>query len=350
MANKETQILDNIISSRRAMLLGGAALTAAALVPQAKAATTVTSYTDNDILNFALNLEYLEANFYYLAAFGTTIDNPTAASAALGGPTAAIAINGVTGTGATTTQGAGVRASFGTATNVPFLNAAVQAYAVETAIEEGKHVSFLRSALGSTFAVAQPAIDVSPAGAFTALAQAAKLPVPYSTLFNPYASDAAFLIGAYVFEDVGVTAYHGASGLVKSTSLLSAAASILAVEAYHAGLIRTTIGALDPINANGYIGLTQQISLLRSQLSLAANTAVTTPDDNGLAGPGLGTPVSIYGTSVQASRIVDADANVVAFARNTTQVLNIVTGGGATTAGTAAKGVFFPSGMNGLFS
>jgi hypothetical protein len=43
---------------------------------------------------------------------------------------------------------------------------------------------------------------------------------------------------------------------------------------------------------------------------------------------------------------------VIAFARNTTQVLNIVTGGGAvsgTTAVSPAKGVFFPAGMNGLF-
>ena len=43
------------------------------------------------------------------------------------------------------------------------------------------------------------------------------------------------------------------------------------------------------------------------------------------------------------------DANGLAFTRTTTQVLNIVTGGGATTAGTKATGVFFPAGLNGLF-
>jgi hypothetical protein len=52
-----------------------------------------------------------------------------------------------------------------------------------------------------------------------------------------------------------------------------------------------------------------------------------------------------------ARQIVDADpTNVTAFSRTTTQVLNIVTGGGAATAGTTAKGVFFPNGLNGLFS
>ena len=75
MANQETQILDEVIvSSRRKMLTFGltslAGIAAGAFASSAEAA----SYTDADILNFALNLEYLEANFYYLAAFGTTID------------------------------------------------------------------------------------------------------------------------------------------------------------------------------------------------------------------------------------------------------------------------------------
>ena len=75
MPTKETQIVDTIIASRRALLFGGgAALAAFALLKPAAAANTVASYSDTDILNFALNLEYLEANFYYLAAFGTTID------------------------------------------------------------------------------------------------------------------------------------------------------------------------------------------------------------------------------------------------------------------------------------
>ncbi|HTV09356.1 MAG TPA: ferritin-like domain-containing protein [Candidatus Aquilonibacter sp.] len=340
MASKETQQLDNIIASRRAMLVGGGAvaLAAAFLPAAAKAASTVTTYTDADILNFALNLEYLEANFYYLAAFGTTINAPNAAVTAAGG-----AMIPITGTG---TQGTVVTNPAGS--KVPFALENVAGYAVETAIEEGKHVLFLQKALGSA-AVAQPQIDLYTS--FNTLAMAAGI----ASTFNPFASDATFLVGAYIFEDVGVTAYSGAAPLITTSSNLQAAASILAVEAYHAGMIRTTINAVDPTNTLGYIGYTQKVSALRAALSKAV--APTSPAyPSGTYGDDVplttNTTYSLAGGSpVSATTIVDADqTNVIAFARNTTQVLNIVTGGGAATSGSKATGVFFPNGLNGIFS
>ncbi|GAC1429434.1 MAG: ferritin-like domain-containing protein [Terriglobales bacterium] len=298
----ETKRLDQIISTRRSMIaLGGAALAGLVLAGPARAQAAV---SDNDILNFALNLEYLEAEYYTIATAGMTIDQMGI---------------GITGTG---TQG-GVTVKGGSAANgkVPFSDPTIKSYALETAGEERKHVSFLRNALGSA-AVAQPALDLQ--NSFNGLAAAAGIGVS----FDPFASDINFLLGSYIFEDVGVTAYHGAAALITNPTYLDAAAGILAVEAYHAGLIRTVLYGMDAANPSAGINATAtKISHARAMLDGTNNDDI-----------GLGVVVNSLGN---ASTIVNADANTIAFARTTTQVLRIVYAGGS------GSGGFFPSGLNG---
>jgi hypothetical protein len=330
MANLETQQIDEVIvNSRRKMLaLGGAALAGLAFagVKLAKA-QSAPAYSDSDILNFALNLEYLESQFYTLATAGKTIDQ---VGIGIGAGTA------TTGGGTVVTKSGGP-----TSCLVPWTLPAIQAYATETAQEERNHVSFLRAALGSA-AVAQPNLDLYDS--FNTLATAAGI----GASFDPFANDLDFLVGAYIFEDVGVTAYSGAAPLLTMSSNLAAAAGILAVEAYHAGLVRTSIFIADPTGKVGLQGYTQQISATRMKLDGSA-----TVDDIGVGFQTVS--VEPTGTTNGAATIVDAQTGSPnyskTYSRSTTQVLNIVTGDvNIPASGAKYTGVFFPNGLNGLFS
>jgi hypothetical protein len=265
---------------------------------------------DLDVLNFALNLEYLEANFYLFATTGSGI--PSAMQ---------------TGTG---TQGAVTGGAM-----VDFMgDTLTQQYANEIAGDEIAHVTFLRTTLGSS-AVAQPAINISgtdPNGAFSKAAQAAGL-VAAGTAFNPYADPVSFLYGAFIFEDVGVTAYKGASPLISNPTYLEAAAGILAVEAYHAGLVRTVLygkGLATPSI------LTNVDAISNARDSLDGST----DDDQGIS-PSQGQHPGSGATT--QSNIVPTDANGIAYSRTAGQVLNVVYLNKAS----VTSGGFFPAGLNG---
>ncbi len=295
--------------------LGAAAVTAAgatALSFASQAAAQTAAPTDADILNFALNLEYLEAQFYSYAATGS-----------------GLAANLLTGAG---TQGA---VSGGRKVN--FTDPVVAAYAKEIAADEVAHVAFLRSALG-TAAVAQPAIDVSVSAtsAFSAAALAAGL-ITAGGVFDPYATDENFLLGAFIFEDVGVTAYKGAAPLLTNKTYVEAAAGILAVEAYHAAIVRTALTAKGLATPSLWSSA-DAISNARDSLDggsdldqgITPTTRVVTNSDNTT-------------TTYSLTNIVPLDLNGLAYSRSTGQVLNIV----YLTNTAASMGGFFPAGVNG---
>jgi hypothetical protein len=270
-------------------------------VPTPTPSPTPTSagVTDVDVLNFALNLEYLEAQFYAYAATGTGL------------PTSML--------GGTGTQGAVTGGR-----RVTFTDPVVRQYANEIAADEVAHVTFLRAQLGAS-AVAQPAIDIGidPNGAFSSAARAAGL-VTAGQAFDAYASDENFLLGAFIFEDVGVTAYKGAAPLIKNSTYLEAAAGILAAEAYHAGLIRTVLYRKG-LAAPSLRTSADAISNARDSLDGASDK------DQGIS------PIG------GASNIVPADANGIAYSRGPDQVLNIA----YLKSTQATAGGFFPAGVNG---
>jgi hypothetical protein len=130
----------------------------------------------NDVLNFALNLEYLESYFY----------------------------------------------NQGMATSGLIASADVASF-TQIQTDENEHVAFLKSVLGSA-AVAQPNFDLTAKGAFP-------------TVLSNYDT---FLAVSNTFEDTGVRAYKGqAPNLLGNQVVLTAALSIHAVEARHASAVRS---------------------------------------------------------------------------------------------------------------
>lgn len=192
LAAIDPEIGETLLSRRQALAKGAtvsAGLATAlrfASVPLGLAALSKSAYAQSgipsavvDVLNFALTLEYLEAEFY----------NRGVAAAGLI-PTADRTIF-------TTIQG-----------------------------HENAHVDFLKSALGSA-AVAKPTFDFTAGGTFT-------------DVFTNYAT---FKAVAQAFEDTGVRAYKGqAPALQPYDAYLTAALTIHSVEARHASEIRRLRG------------------------------------------------------------------------------------------------------------
>lgn len=82
-------------------------------------------------------------------------------------------------------------------------------------------------------AVAQPQINLT---AVSAAANAA-YDTTLSPTFDYYSNDVTGLLSAFIFEDVGVTAYNGAGPLISDKTLLGAAVGIGLIEGYHAGIV-----------------------------------------------------------------------------------------------------------------
>ena len=297
---------------RRAFFMAavGAAAVGVGAFAVASPAAAQAAVTDADILNFALNLEYLEANFYSYAVFGNAVTDGL--------------------TTPFTTANAGKQ--------VTFTDPIVAQYAREIANDEIAHVKFLRTALG-TAAVAQPTIDVGYGAnnAFSKAAQAAGV-VAAGAAFDPYSSDEFFLLGAFIFEDVGVTAYKGASSLLTSKTYLDAAAGILAAEAYHASIVRTVLdqkGVRTPslMLRENVLKISDARDGLDGTTTSTIAPTLFADDDQGITP--MGTP--------PVSNIVPTDSNAIAFGRTTGQVLNIVYLNKAA----VTMGGFFPAGVNG---
>ena len=162
-----------------------------------------------DILNFALNLEYLESEVYTYATTGKSISTfGIGSKGRAGGPNPTHGGNTV----------GGRKVNFSDDERL------LHDMATQIGADERAHVVLLRGALGSS-AVAMPNIDLNALG------------------FG-FDNQNDFLRAARILEDIGVTAYSGAAGFLKTPDIMTAAACLLGAEAEHAAAIRTHMARL----------------------------------------------------------------------------------------------------------
>jgi hypothetical protein len=209
---RKEALLENVIENapnRRAFLAKvGIASAALAGTSQLGKAQSSSGPSDFDILNFALNLEYVESEFYTVATTGMTIEQ-------LG--------IGITGSGNPGPTTGGSLVNFGSSNS----QIAYSKIADEIAFDERAHVSFIRAALigAGVMPVAKPAINLAAAG------------IGFGGITD-------FLQLARIFEDIGVTAYAGAAPLISSKAILGYAARIAQTEAEHSSSIRLQMAIL----------------------------------------------------------------------------------------------------------
>lgn len=262
-----------------------AAAVAAAGVTAAPAQAQSVAITDVDILNFALNLEYLEAEYY---------------------------LRGLTGSGLTAAETTGV-GTLGAVTGgrqVNFTDTGIQQALAEITADERGHTNFIRATLGSQ-AIARPAINFTDA--FNALGVAAGIGP-----FDPFANQTNFILGGLLFCESGQTAYKGSGRFIQNKSILDAAAGLLAVEAYQSGTLKVLTYQAGPQAIANY------------------NAAVVVK--NQLGGVVADQPIIMNGVS----NLVPTDGNSISFGRTPAQILSIVYEGGS-----ANNFGFFPNKVNG---
>jgi len=277
--------------NRRSALRAMGAIGVAASIPGCATVRaeplTASDITDADIFNFALNLESLETEYY---------------------------LRGTTGRGMSDADAGRSPGSVKGGHIVPWENADLRQFMEEVAANELAHVRFYRRVLGAA-AVSRPNIDI--AGGFAAAAKSAGL----GDNFDPFASEMNFYLGGMLMEDVGVTAYRGAAPLLVSKDFLSSAAGIMAVEAYHMGMARSTLYRMGTTARNA----ANAVSNARDRVDGSVDV------DQGIVLNGR-------------ANIVPSDSDGRAFARTPQQVLRIVYL--ADRSGVSGGGIF-PNGMNG---
>ncbi|KAJ4793102.1 Desiccation-related protein PCC13-62 [Rhynchospora pubera] len=261
--------------------------------------------SDVDLLEFPLNLEYLEAEFFLWGSLGHGLDKEVP-QLAEGGPAPI----------------GGRKANLD-----PLINDVVLQFAYQ-------EVGHLRAIKKTVKGFPRPQLDISAAH-FAKIVDEAfefKLNPP----FDPYANGVNYLIASYIIPYVGLTGYVGASPKLQSAKAKRLVAGLLGVESAQDAVIRGLLyeragQKVLPYNIT-VAEFTSRISNLRNKLG-----------KRGVKDEGLVVPLAEGPECKTHGNIIAGDVNSVAYDRTPAQILRIVYG----TGNESIPGGFYPKGADG---
>ncbi|XP_010479201.1 PREDICTED: desiccation-related protein PCC13-62-like [Camelina sativa] len=260
---------------------------------------------DRKLLEFPLNLEYLEAEFFLFGALGFGLDK-VAPNLTMGGPSPLGA----------------QKANLDPLTRDVILQFAWQ------------EVGHLRAIKKRVKGFARPQLDLSKESFANVMDKAfGKKFVPP---FNPYANSYNYLIASYLVPYVGLTGYVGANPKLKCPSSRKLVAGLLGVESGQDAVIRAMLNAraskiVHPYNIT-VAAFTNKISELRNKLG-----------KTGLKDEGLMVRKADGAEGKVIGNVLAGDESSLSYDRTPEEILRIVYGSG----NESIPGGFYPKGANG---
>ncbi|KAL4579228.1 hypothetical protein LXL04_015366 [Taraxacum kok-saghyz] len=263
---------------------------------------------DTNLLEFPLNLEYFEAEYFLYGSIGKGLDS-IEPNLAAGGP-----------------PPVGAKQAN--------LSHIVKDIITQFAYQEIGHLRAIKKVVDG---FARPLLNLSAESFATVMNDA--FGKPLSPPFDPYANDINYLISCYVIPYVGLTGYVGANPKLQSPISRKLVAGLLGVESGQDAVIRSVLYERAKEKVVPYdisvAEFTNKISELRNKLG---NTS--------LKDEGLKVPIDIGAEKKIQGNVLAGDKDSLAYGRSPREILRIVYGTGKE----HVPGGFYPNGGNGALA
>ncbi|XP_057430645.1 ferritin-like catalase Nec2 [Lotus japonicus] len=265
-------------------------------------------YSDYELVEFPLNLEYLEAEFYLFGALGHGLD-VLAPNLTGGGP-----------------PPIGAKLA-----NLDILDRDI---ILQFGLQEIGHLRAIKSTVKG---FPRPLLDLSKASFARIMDNAFGRPL--HPPFDPYANSINYLLASYVIPYVGLTGYVGANPHLQTVTAKKLIAGLLGVESAQDAVFRTLLYERRAMKVHPYgetvAEFTNRISALRDKLG-----------NEGLKDEGLVVPKELGAEGKVSGNILSANKDSLSYPRTPEEILRIL----YDTGDERVPGGFFPKGAGGAIA